>query len=340
MKRKQLAPIALIFVLAIILLIFYKPATKYHKISGNAQGTTYHITYEDRPGRDLQPRIEQLLKKFDLSLSTYDPQSLISRINRNEPHVRLDKYFRRVFHKAEEVYHISSGAFDITVAPLVNAWGFGPQSGVSADSATIDSLMQFVGMDKISIDGNTIIKKNPYVQLDVNAIAQGYSVDIVAEFLDRKGILNYMIEIGGEVKAKGVNEKGYLWRIGVDKPIENNMVPGQNLEAIIELENRALATSGNYRKFYEKNGVKYAHSINPKTGYPVFSRLLSVSVMTSDCMTADAYATAFMIMGLEKSIILLSNQDTVNAFLVYSDDEGNFKIYMTPGMKEFLCKEN
>jgi FAD:protein FMN transferase len=340
MKRKQLAPIALIFVLAIILLIFYKPVTKYHKISGNTQGTTYHITYEDRPSRNLQPRIEQLLKKFDLSLSTYEPQSLISRINRNEPHIRLDRYFRKVYHKAEEVYHISGGDFDITVAPLVNAWGFGPKSGISADSATIDSLMQFVGMDKISIDGNTIVKKNPNVQLDVNAIAQGYSVDIVTEFLDRKGIPNYMVEIGGEVKAKGVNEKGQLWRIGVDKPFENNMVPGQNLQAIVELENRALATSGNYRKFYKKNGVKYAHSISPRTGYPVFSRLLSASVMTSDCMTADAYATAFMIMGLEKSIILLSNQDTVNAFLIYSDDEGNFKTYMTPGMKEFLCKEN
>lgn len=338
MKRKQLAPIALIFALALILLIFYKPKTEYKKISGNIQGTTYHITYEDRPGRDLKPRIELLLNKFDLSLSSYHEQSIISRINRNEPHVKLDKYFRKVYHKAEEVYHISGGAFDITVGPLVRAWGFGPETKISADSSKIDSILQFIGMDKISLEGNMIIKQNPHIKLDVNAIAQGYSVDIVAEFLERKGIPNYMVEIGGEVITKGVNDKGEIWKIGIDKPFDNNMIPGQNLQAIISLKNMALATSGNYRKFYEKDGLKYSHSINPKTGYPVLSRLLSATVMTGDCMTADAYATAFMIMGLEKSIILLSNQDTLNAFLVYSDENGNFKTYVTPGMKKFIYK--
>jgi thiamine biosynthesis lipoprotein len=336
MKRKQLAPIALIFALALILLIFYKPKTEYKKISGSIQGTTYHITYEDRPGRNLQPRIEQLLNKFDLSLSAYIEQSLISRINRNEPHVKLDKYFRKVYHKAEEVYHISGGAFDITVGPLVRAWGFGPGAKITADSSKIDSILQYIGMDKISLEGNTIVKQNPNIKLDVNAIAQGYSVDIVAEFMDRKGIVNYMVEIGGEVKTKGLNDKGKVWKIGIDKPIENNLVPGQNLQAVISLNNGAIATSGNYRKFYEKDGLKFTHSINPKTGYPVISKLLSATVMTSDCMTADAYATAFMIMGFEKSIILLSNQDTLNAYLIYSDENGDFKTYITPGMKKLL----
>ncbi len=281
-----------------------------------------------------------MLRKFDLSLSAYDEQSLISKINRNEPHVKLDKYFRKVFHKAEEVYHISGGAFDITIGRLASAWGFGPNTIITADSSIIDSLLQFVGMDKVSIEGNTIVKQHPNIRLDVNAIAQGYSIDVVAEFLDRKGIINYKVEIGGEVKSKGVNEKGNIWRIGIDKPIDNNMGPGQNLQAVVELENKSLATSGNYRNFYEKNGIKYSHCINPKTGYPVISRLLSATVMTDDCMTADAFATAFMIMGLEKSIILLSNQDTVKAYLIYSDENGNYKTYMTPGMKRYLHRTN
>lgn len=337
MKTKQLAPIALMFTLAVFLLIFYKPSLEYKKIHGQTQGTTYHIKYEDRKGRDLQPRIDMLLRKFDLSLSTYDPQSLISRINNNED-VRVDRYFRKVFHKAEEVYHISDGAFDITVAPLVNAWGFGPKTGAETDSAAIDSILQYVGMDKVKLEGSYIVKENPNIQLDVNAIAQGYSVDVVAEFLERKGIVNYLVEIGGELKTKGVNDKGELWKIGIDKPIDNNFIAGKDLQAIARLNNKALATSGNYRKFYEKDGVKYAHSINPKTGYPVLSRLLSTTVMTNDCMTADAYATAFMIMGLEKSIMLLSDQKTIEAYLIYSDDEGNFKTYMTPGMKDVISE--
>ena len=188
MKRKQLTPIALIFALAFILLIFYTPKTEYKKISGDIQGTTYHISYEDRPGRNLKPRIEQLLHKFDLSLSTYNEQSLISKINRNEPQVKLDKYFRKVYHKAEEVYHISNGAFDITVGPLVRAWGFGPNEIITADSSKIDSILQFVGMDKISLEGNFIIKQNQNIKLDVNSIAQGFSVDIVAEFLEISAI--------------------------------------------------------------------------------------------------------------------------------------------------------
>jgi thiamine biosynthesis lipoprotein len=337
MKIKQLAPIALMFALAVFLLIFYKPAVEYKKIHGQTQGTTYNITYEDRKGRELKPRIEMLLSKFDLSLSIYEPQSIISRINNNQD-IRVDRNFRRVFHKAEEVYHISDGAFDITVGPLINAWGFGPKASISTDSITIDSILQFVGMDKIKLDGSYLIKEEPNIQLDVNAIAQGYSVDLVAEFLERKGIANYLVEIGGEVKTKGVNEKGNLWKIGIDKPIDNNYIAGKNLQAIIQLDNKSVATSGNYRKFYEKDGIKYAHSINPKTGYPVLSRLLSATVMSKDCMTADAYATAFMVMGLEKSIILLSDQNTIEAYFIYSDDNGNLKTYMTPGMKDAVSE--
>ncbi|MBN2485091.1 MAG: FAD:protein FMN transferase [Bacteroidales bacterium] len=340
MKRKQLIPVAIIFSLAFVLLFFYKPLAVYKDtLHGDIQGTTYSITYEDRPGRNLQPRIEQLLHKFDMSLSLYEKKSVISRINRNEKNVKPDRFFKTVFHKAEEVYHLSNGAFDITVAPLVNAWGFGPEKKADVDSALIDSLLAFVGMEKISLEKGTIIKAHPSVQIDANAIAQGYSVDIVAEFLERKGIKNYLVEIGGELRAKGVNKKGEPWKIGIDKPVDNNFSPGENLQAILQLNNKSLATSGNYRKFFEKDGVKYAHSINPKTGYPIISRLLSATVMADDCITADAFATAFMVMGLEKSIVYVSNHPELNVYLVYSDDDGNFKTFMTPGMKECIVKE-
>jgi thiamine biosynthesis lipoprotein len=339
MKRRQFTPIALIFAIALALLLFYEPKLNYKKISGNTQGTTYNITYQDRPGRDLQPKIELLLSKFDLSLSTYEPESIISRINRNEENIRLDRYFKTVFNKSEEVYHVTDGAFDITIAPIVNAWGFGPEAAIKVDSAKIDSLINYVGMHKITLIGGRLSKKDPRVKLDVNAIAQGYSVDVVSEFLEKKGITNYLVEIGGELFGKGLNPKGMPWKVGVDKPFDNNFEPGAKLQAIIEISDKALATSGNYRKFYEADGEKYVHSIDPKTGYPVKSRLLSTTVLANDCMTADAFATAFMVMGLEESIMFLSNHKELDAYLVYSDNEGNYKTFMTPGLKDMLVSE-
>lgn len=336
MKRKQYIPVALIFVLAILVLIFYNPPTKYKTLNGETQGTYYNIKFEDRPSRNLHRKIDQQLEKFDLSLSSYKPNSIISKINNNQQEVKTDKYFRTVFNKAEEVYHLTDGAFDITVAPLVNAWGFGPKSSIKVDSSKIDSILNFVGMDKISLKKNYVVKSNPNVQLDVNAIAQGYSVDVICDFLERKSISNYLVEIGGEVRAKGINPKGEIWRIGIDKPFDNNFSPGKYVQAIIALNNKALATSGNYRKFHEIDGVKYSHSINPKTGYPINSRLLSTTVMAEDGITADAFATAFMIMGLQKSILFLSKHKEIDAYLIYNDDEGNYKSYITPGMKNSI----
>jgi len=337
MKPRQLIPIALIFALALILFFFYEPAAEYKSFHGEVQGTYYNIKYEDRPGRNLEPKILHLLKKFDLSLSVYDSNSIVSKINRNES-TRLDKYFKRVFNKAEEIYHLSGGAFDVTVAPIVNAWGFGPDTLSVIDSTLIDSLLQYVGMEKVRIKGNNIFKEDSLIQMNFNAIAQGYSVDIVTEFLDRKGITNYLVEIGGELKAKGINHQGNPWRVGIDKPIDNNMDPGENLQAIVNVSDKSLATSGNYRQFYEKDGVKYVHSINPKTGYPILNRLLSVTVMMHDCISADAFATTFMVMGLEKSIIFLSKHKDIDAYLIYSDEKGEFKTFLTPGMKEIIAE--
>ncbi|NJK85167.1 MAG: FAD:protein FMN transferase [Bacteroidales bacterium] len=257
-------------------------------------------------------------------MSTYVPNSIISRFNRNETGVIPDEHFLTIYKKAVEVNKKTNGAFDITVAPIVNAWGFGYTEKNDADSAKIDSLLQYVGMDKLILEGKTIQKKDPNVMFDFNAIAQGYSVDLVADFLESKGISAYMVEIGGEIKAKGKNPKNSKWRIGIDRPIDNNVIPGATLQNIIEISNYSLATSGNYRKFIEKEGRKYGHIINPKTGYPEYSNMLSVTVIAKDCMVADAYATSFMVMGKDKTIEFLNNNRELEAYLIFSDDSGNF----------------
>jgi thiamine biosynthesis lipoprotein len=309
--------------------------TTYISIGGFTQGTTYNITYESMDSTDYKKDIEYLLAEFDTSLSTYIPTSVISKINRNES-TKSDYYLNIVLKKAEEIYKITNGAFDITVAPLVNAWGFGFKNKEEMTNARVDSIMEFVGFNKISFNDSVIIKSDPRIMLDMNAIAQGYSVDVVANFLENKGIANYLVEIGGEVKTKGFNKKGKEWKIGIDKPFDNNLMPGENLQAIVKLSNKSLATSGNYRKFYEYDGVKYSHTIDPKTGYSVNHSLLSTTVIADDCMTADAYATAFMVLGLEKSYDLVMRLPGIEAYFVFSDENGAFQVKSTAAMQEFI----
>jgi FAD:protein FMN transferase len=278
--------------------------TEPFKIWGNAQGSTYHISYFDSLNRDFQPDIEKILHDFDKSVSTYIPTSIISKINSNQKNVKVDKYFIACFNKAKEVWKNTNGAFDPTVYPLVNAWGFGPGRKQKIEKHIIDSILQFVGFQLIELKGNKIIKKDPRVALDFNAFAQGYSVDVVADFLTSNGITAYMVEIGGEVFAKGKKPNGNKWAIGIEKPIEN--VDSENpLKAIAQLEDMAIATSGNYRKFFIENGVRYSHSLDPKTGYPTKNDLLSVSVFAKDCMSSDAYATGVLVQGLEKAKLFL-----------------------------------
>jgi thiamine biosynthesis lipoprotein len=311
----------------------------YFKISGQTQGTYYHLTYENSPVKDLKPQVDSLLKAFDMSLSTYVDSSLISRVNRGDTSVIIDPLFERVYLEAKEVWKKTDGMFDITVGPVVNAWGFGPGERKEVDSTLIDSLALLIGMDRVRIANNRLLKDQPGIKLDVNAIAQGYAVDVVADFLDNKGIDNYLVEIGGEIKTKGVNAIGDLWRVGIDKPIEGNLMPGKNLQVIISMKDRSLATSGNYRKFFEENGVKYVHSINPKTGYPVQRKLLSVTILANECITADAYATACMVMGLEKSIELVKNNKELDGYFIYNDEQGKYRVYhdnrLTPFLEEF-----
>lgn len=309
---------------------------EYINFVGFAQGTTYRITYESKKGEHYQTMVDSLLKRIDRSLSIYDPNSFISRVNRNYPDIKSDLMFNEVFNKSVDVYQKTDGAFDITVGPIVNALGFGSGDTLNVDSAMIKSLLNLVGMDKVTLKNGLPVKANPGIQLDMNAIAQGYSVDVVALFLESRKIKNYLVEIGGEVRTRGRNDRNTIWKVGIDKPADNNMFPGADLQAIISLKNKALATSGNYRKFYMKNGMKFVHTINPKTGFPVISNLLSATVIADDCSTADAYATALMVMGLDKSIDFINDNSFIEAFLIYADEQGNFKTYTTQGLKKFI----
>ena len=309
---------------------------EYTSFQGFTQGTTYSITYQHPTLHALQPQIDSLLKDFDSSLSTYDSTSIITAVNRNLPGVRSDSMFRAVFRESARVYQLTGGAFDITLGPVIDAWGFGPGEKLEVDSAMVDSLLVYVGMEKVYLQGDRVVKSDPRVQLNVNAIAQGYAVDVVSAYLETLGCRNYMVEIGGEIRTRGVNPKGNFWRIGVDRPEFGNMIPGQQLQVIISMHNRSLATSGNYRKFYEKDGVRVTHTIDPATGYPKESPLLSVTILCDECMTADAYATACMAMGLEKAREFVEGQKGVDGYFIFGDELGAYQVWYSEGLKKYI----
>jgi thiamine biosynthesis lipoprotein len=307
----------------------------YYTVQGFTQGTTYSIIYRHPTEYDLKDRIDSVLHAFDLSLSSYEPASIISRINRNEE-VETDTLFRTVFRESARVYQLSGGAFDITLAPVIDAWGFGPGETLEVDSAMVDSLLQYVGMDKVYLAGDRVWKRMPQVRLNVNAIAQGYSVDVVASLLEGLGCRDYLVEIGGEIRTRGKNSRGGFWRIGVDRPEYGNMVPGEQMQSIISMHNRSLATSGNYRKFYEKDGVRITHSIDPATGYPKVSKLLSATVLTRECITADAFATSCMVLGLERAKEFIMAQPQTDAYFIYGDEQGNYQVWFTKTLRKYI----
>ena len=315
-----------------------KPAS-IDSFGGFAQGTTYSVVYVNNKkiGPDLlKAEVEKILTDFDMSLSLYKDSSIISRINRNE-NVVPDEYFTEVFLKSTNISEMTGGAFDITVGPLVKAWGFGPDSHKNFSGSKRDSLMKLVGMDKVSILNGRLVKADPAINLDVNAIAQGYSVDVLCDYLDKEGFKNYLVEIGGEVRARGT-KAGALWRIGIDKPVDNNNSPGETLQAIIRISDKALATSGNYRKFYVEDGIKYSHTIDPRTGYPAKNRLLSATIIADDCATADGIATACMVMGKEAAIEFINGHPEFSAYFVFSDDSGNFSTWFSETLKDYISE--
>lgn len=307
--------------------------------TGFTQGSTYSIVYDNRKNIDpgqLRLKVEKILKDFDFSLSLYNDSSILSKINRNEDAVP-DSFFTEVYRKSVIISEMTGGAFDVTVGPLVKAWGFGPDAHKSFTENKRDSLMQLIGMSKVSLVNGKLVKSDPRMSLDFNAIAQGYSVDVICRFFDGMGIRNYLVEIGGEVRAKGT-KAGKLWRIGIDKPEDNNDIPGKTLQAIIKISNKALATSGNYRKFYIEDGVKYSHEIDPKTGHPVKNTLLSASIIADDCSTADGVATACMVFGKDRTIEFLKIHPEIEAYLIYSDNNGNFITWTSEKLKSNISE--
>ena len=300
--------------------------------SGKIFGTFYNITYSS--DIDLSKEIKSTLMQVDNSLSPFNKQSIITAINNNSKALP-DEMFTHVFTLAQEISGKTDGAFDITVAPLVNAWGFGFKKGIAPDSAAIDSLRQFVGYGTVALTEGRITKQHPQTMLDCSAIAKGYGCDAVAAMLDAQGVKNYMVEIGGEVVTKGKNGKGGVWTIGISKPTDNPTTSSNELHEIIAISDKSMATSGNYRNFREENGRKIAHTIDPRTGYPVQHSLLSATVIADDCATADAYATAFMVMGTEKAISFC-NEHNIDGYFIYSDDNGILKTKMTEGFRRYL----
>lgn len=299
--------------------------TPFQSNEGMVFGTVYHIKYQSPV--DLHNEITATLKQVDNSLSMFNPQSCISQINNGTTN-KPDSLFIEVFNLSRSVSQLTDGCFDPTVAPLVNAWGFGKDKDATADSATIDSIMEFVGWKKIEFADGIIVKKDERITLDFSAIAKGYGADLVARMFETKGLKNYMIEIGGEIVCKGINPKGSAWKIGINKPIEDS-IQTQAIQSILSLNDCAMATSGNYRNFYVKDGKKIAHTINPKNGHPIQRSIVSSTILAPTCAMADAIATAVMVMGLEKAKEILINTPDIEAYLIYVDEDGSHKVWHT-----------
>ena len=327
----------LLAVFAIAVYACEKPVSKYIYNEGFVYGTMYHMVYESPDGKDLHEEIKEKLGGYNLIFSTFDKNSVISKVNNNAD-VELKPEFTTCFKRAMEISEITGGAFDITAGPMVNAWGFGPEDKKKMTQEIIDSLKEITGFQKIKLEKGKIIKENHNMKIDMSAIAKGYTCDLTGEFLAKKGCKNYMIEIGGEVVAQGKNEKGNTWTIGISKPDENAFFANGDYQAKIHLPEHALATSGNYRNFYVEDGKKFAHTIDPKTGYPVQHSLLSATVVADNCMTADAFATAFMVLGLEKGIEISKQIPEIEVYFIYADQEGNHQVYMSDNFEKKLVK--
>lgn len=336
-KRRLLwqLPFLAFLVIGTVIIVSRQQSTPYQHDRGMVFGTVYHITYQS--SKSLQKDIEAELAKVDASLSPFNERSIITAVNENRDTV-VNKMFSDVFALAMKISDSTNGAFDITVAPLVNAWGFGFKGGAMPSRHQVDSLKALVGYHKVSLTNGRVSKTDPRIMLDCSSIAKGYGCDVVAKFLSAKGIDNYMVEIGGEIVTRGISEKRLPWKIGVTKPTDDSLNVNQEIQTIINVTDKAMATSGNYRNFYYKNGRKYAHTIDPSTGYPVQHNILSSTVIADDCATADAYATAFMVMGLDKAKTILSRYPELMAYFILASDDGTNKVWFSPSMKDKIAK--
>jgi len=329
--------IGLVLILAFLYLSSCKPPDKYITYGGFTQGTTWQVKFKGQP--DItQSDIEKILLQADTNFSIYSDSSLISKINSNKDYT-TNPCFDTLFNLSKKIWRITNGFFDITVGPLVKYWGFGPPGSEPKDTTGVDSLLLFCGMEKINLINNSVKKTDPRMFIDMNAVAQGYTVDLVAEFFEKEEIENYLVEIGGEVRAKGVNAKGVKWLVGIDRPTIGSDESNRELQEIVSVSGYSLATSGSYRKFIMKDGIMYSHTIDPHTGYPSHHKLLSVTIKARSCAEADAIATAVMAMGMENGKSFIDTNKQYEAYFIYSDSTGNYAIWMTPGFEKVITKK-
>lgn len=313
-------------------------AVEYLHNEGKTQGTYYSATYLQPDGRDLKAKIEERLQQFEMSLSTYNPNSIISRINNNDPTVKTDLDFETIFYAAQEAAVRTNGALDITVGPLVKAWGFAFGNNDHSKLPNVSDFLPYVGYKKVRIENHKVIKDDPRILIDANSIAQGYSVDVIAKLLRDNGCKNYMIEIGGEVACKGLNANGEKWRIGIDKAVDDSTSMNNELQTILSITDCAVTTAGDYRKFYIKDGKKYSHIINPHTGYPANSNLLSVTIVAPTAIMADAYDTPFMVLGVDSCLKVCKSIPGMECYLIYVDKNGKNQIAYSEGFKKYLAE--
>lgn len=317
----------------LLILLSCKVPFEYKTIEGQAQGTSFRVSYEDSFRQDLSQPIDSLFNIIDKSMSLWDSTSLITKVNNNQDYDQLDEHFIKVFNESQKTSKLTEGYFNITVGPLVKAWGFSIKKGLpTPNNKQLDSLKALVGFSKVILNNKRILKQEIKAQIDFNAIAQGYTVDVIAQFLEQKAVKNYLVEIGGEVRAKGKNKEGKAWRVGIEKPDEEN-----SLQAVVNLDGKSLATSGSYRKFFLKDGKRYSHAIDPHSGFPVSHNLLSVSVVAENCMKADAFATAFLVMGLDKAKEIAKKEDLT--FYAIFDQNGKYETYSSEGFDKYLAKD-
>ena len=320
------------------------PDNRYYTIDGTTQGTTFHIVFQPQVSSDssfaaVRDSVNAILERIDFSVSGYNKESVLTAFNEEgNPHV--DKIFLDNFLASVRMTEESLGMFDASAAPLFDLWGFGFRTGTEVTQAMIDSVLQFVGMDHFHVDSlkagdgsdSILIQRDdPRCRLNFNAIAQGYTSDLIAAKFSEMGMENFLVEVGGEVYARGVNPKGKFWNVGIDRPVDGNNSPGKDIQAVVHIQNQGLVTSGDYRKFYIKDGKKISHSINPKTGYPVEHNLLSATVVAPDATIADGYATYLMVLGFDKAREVVESNEKIEALLIFSDGD-SLKVWMSEGM--------
>lgn len=331
----------LTIVLLLTLVVSCTPETNtaYKTIDGFAEGTTYHIVYQDPKGRDLKVDFTAFFEKFDKSLSIYDSTSIVSRINAGDTLVELDKWFVECLKISQDIGRRTDGLLDITLRPLIAAYGFGGKDAVEDISQhQIDSLLEFVGYNKVSVRDGRISKVDSRIELDFNAIAKGYSVDMLGEMMDSMGIKNYLVEVGGEIFSRGKNPNNSDWTVAIDTPYEGNYMPGTDTQAVMSLSGNGLATSGNYRKFkVDQHGQKVVHTVDPRTGKPSIHNLLSATIVAPTCAIADGFATACMVAGLEGAKKIINDNTDLEAMLIYSVAD-TMKIYSTAKMEQRILR--